>query len=439
MRNRVQPNQQISGPFGALMGFWHSKWSHQVIALAMAGFVWIAFDLWARSHLPPLNRLTGNLAYVGVFVGWAAAYLLYRYRLAQGMKESAAWYHYMVHIIWVCSLMAIVAWWAQAPFADPERRTLGTFVTATLVAAGSIITVRPPSEGPMGWSGAVVPTVVPVGMMAYYLIQPGEEAMPIVPLLGIFCGLMLALRETILGSARQAHARVMEAEAAQREAQLARERFLVAASHDLSQPLQAARLSLDQALRAGDGSERKAAADRADWALDSMEAMVGQIMEHLKLESGSVAASTAPFAVVPLLERVSDLYELAVRKGRIALRIVAGRSQALGDPALVERIVGNLLANAIRHAKPNRILLATRCRGDRLRIWVIDDGVGLAEGERAGLFDDYVQGDHRGEIRGGYGLGLSSARRMAALMDGEVGHDPRWNRGCAFYLDLPRA
>lgn len=439
MRN---PNPDIGlnrGPFITARQFWHSKWSHQVIALTMAAFVWIAFDLWARQTLPPTNRLVGNLAYIGVFSGWAAAFGLHLHRTRSGMKESTAWYHFMVHIIWVCSLMAIIAWWAQAPYADPARRTTGTFVAATLVAAGSIITVRPPSEGPMGWSGAIVPTVVPLGMMAYYLIQPDEKAMPIVPLLAIFCGLMLALRETILGSAKQAHARVLEAEAAEREAQRARERFLVAASHDLAQPIQAARLSLDQALRARDPQARAAAAERADWALDSMEAMVGQIMEHLRLESGSVSAASEPFAASPVLHRIGELYRPALQKGGIALTIAQSQVRASGDPALVERIVGNLLANAVRHAKAKRILIGTRQQGDRLRIWVIDDGVGISAEDRDNLFEDYVQGDHRGEIRGGYGLGLSSARRMAALMGGEVGHDPRWSSGCAFYLDLPRA
>lgn len=419
--------------------FWRSKWSHQVFALAMAAFVWIAFDVWAISHLSPLRRMLGNLAYVGVFAGWGAAYLLYRRRVAGGMKESTAWYHYMVHIIWICSFMAIAVWWVQAPFADPARRTMGTFVCATLVAAGAIITVRPPSEGPMGWSGAVVPTIVPAGMMAYYVIQPGEHAMPIVPLLGIYAGLMLALRETILGSAKLAHARVLEAEAAQREAQQARERFLVAASHDLAQPLQAARLSVDQAVRAGNAATRQAAVARAEWALDSMEAMVNQIMAHLKLEAGSTAASIAPVALGSTLDHAAALHQPLAGKSGIELSILATSLAASGDAALIERIVGNLISNALRHARPQRILVGARRHGARVRIWVIDDGCGIAAADRAGLFDDYVQGDHRGEIRGGYGLGLSSARRMAALMEGEVGHDPRWQHGSAFYLDLPRA
>jgi signal transduction histidine kinase len=75
-----------------------------------------------------------------------------------------------------------------------------------------------------------------------------------------------------------------------------------------------------------------------------------------------------------------------------------------------------------------------------VRLWVIDDGVGVAEADAGRLFDDYVQGsDHGDEIRGGFGLGLASARRMAGLMQGAVGLERRWRGGSAFWLELRAA
>jgi signal transduction histidine kinase len=73
-----------------------------------------------------------------------------------------------------------------------------------------------------------------------------------------------------------------------------------------------------------------------------------------------------------------------------------------------------------------------------VRLWVIDDGRGVAAQDQARLFDDYAQGsDHGDEVRGGFGLGLASVRRIMALMGGRCGLDPRWRGGAAFFLELP--
>ena len=109
------------------------------------------------------------------------------------------------------------------------------------------------------------------------------------------------------------------------------------------------------------------------------------------------------------------------------------------DTDLVERALSNLADNAIRHAKASRVLIGARVRVGRVRLWVIDDGVGVAEADRRHLFDDYVQGsDHGDEVRGGFGLGLASVRRIAGLMGGDTGLDPGWRKGAAFFLELPR-
>ena len=124
------------------------------------------------------------------------------------------------------------------------------------------------------------------------------------------------------------------------------------------------------------------------------------------------------------------------------LNIVALASQhhVRGDPTLVERAVVNFVGNAIRHGRASRILIGARRRGRRVRVWVVDDGVGIPQEDLPRLFDDYVQGSNHGdETRGGFGLGLASARRIAGMMGGEVGLDLRWVRGCAFWLELDAA
>ena len=218
-----------------------------------------------------------------------------------------------------------------------------------------------------------------------------------------------------------------------------RARFFAAASHDLEQPLQAARLSWEQILHLQSALADGAPARRMEWAFESMEALVRQITDHLRLEAGVGAATCGRTPLGPILARVISLHEPAARLAGVDLRTLPTALVAVCDPALVERTLGNFIANALRHARARRVLVAARRRGLAVRLWVVDDGAGLSEVDPEALFADFVQGDHGDEIRGGYGLGLASARRMAGMMAGEVGVRTRPGRGSGFYLDLPRA
>ncbi len=194
------------------------------------------------------------------------------------------------------------------------------------------------------------------------------------------------------------------------------------------------------AMRATDPALRARAARRVEWAFDATEDLLRRILNHLRLEAGAVEAQIAPFGVGVAMARAAEMNEPSARLAGVQLRVLPSRLTALGDAALAERVLGNLLGNALRHAKAGRVLMGARRRTGRVCVWVIDDGVGVAEADLARLFDDYVQGsDHGDEIRGGFGLGLASAQRMAAAMGGGVGLERKWRRGSAFWLELPVA
>ena len=218
----------------------------------------------------------------------------------------------------------------------------------------------------------------------------------------------------------------------------ARTRFLASASHDLGQPLQAARLFFDQVLQSPAGPVRERAVRNVRWAFDTTEHLLGQMLDHLRLESGEVEARLEPLPLGPLIARVAEMHEPAARLKNLDINALPSRLVAMADRTLVERALGNLLINAIRHAEARRVLVGARRRGDRLRLWVIDNGVGIPDADRARLFEDHVQGSNHGdEIRGGFGLGLASCRRIAELMGAAAGHEPRWTNGAAFWIDLP--
>lgn len=224
--------------------------------------------------------------------------------------------------------------------------------------------------------------------------------------------------------------------AAQRDAST---KFIAAASHDLGQPLQAMALFFDQSLRAPAGPLRDAAIDGVRNALSAADALLSHMLGHLRLEADAVEPHRSRVDALTLLRRVAARHAPSALEAGISLRVASRPLTLMLDPSLVERALGNLVANAVTHSRGRRILLAARRHGaDAARLWVLDDGVGVERIDAKHIFDDYYQGSNaRGAAPSGFGLGLASVRRITALMDGGAGLDPRWRRGAAFYLQFP--
>jgi signal transduction histidine kinase len=123
---------------------------------------------------------------------------------------------------------------------------------------------------------------------------------------------------------------------------------------------------------------------------------------------------------------------------RVELRAVSSSASVTTDGDLLERALGNLVDNALRHARAKRIVIGVRRRPGALRLMVVDNGGGVPSDERTHLFQEFTQGRHAGGgQRGGFGLGLASVRQIAALLNGRCGIDDRWRHGSAFFIELP--
>ncbi len=218
----------------------------------------------------------------------------------------------------------------------------------------------------------------------------------------------------------------------------AKTRFIAAASHDLGQPLQAASLFFDQALRAPNTDQRERAADGVRRAFASADQLLSHMLNHLRLEADAVDPHFAHIAVGPTMARIAAQFGPAASAVKIEIRLVRSRVRVRLDKVLFERALGNLVNNAIEHSGATRIVIAARRHGPKIRVWVIDDGCGIARVDAERIFDDYYRGsDSRAVSKSGFGLGLSSVRRIATLMDGAAGLDPRWLSGSAFFLEFP--
>lgn len=219
----------------------------------------------------------------------------------------------------------------------------------------------------------------------------------------------------------------------------ARARFIAAASHDLRQPLQAASLYFRQVLRVADPERRAQAADGVNRGLAEAMVMLESMAEHLRLESGALHAQVEPVALDAVFAGLAQELDATARQADITLRFGGRGRHVLADPALLTRILRNLVSNAILHSRGRRVRVLARGGGAHVAIHVIDDGVGLGDQPAEALFLPYSQGQDSRRLGRGSGLGLAIAREMAQLMGGALVADPRWRLGSAFTLTLPAA
>ena len=217
----------------------------------------------------------------------------------------------------------------------------------------------------------------------------------------------------------------------------AKSRFIASASHDLGQPLQAASLFVQQIAAPGRGKHHDDAIGGLKQAIEQSLGMVRHMLQFLRLEADSVRPNLAQVTLSEVMEAVVQMRREEARQQGVEIRVCNSSVTLSTDIALLQRALDNLLGNAIKHANAAKILVGAKSAGQGLiRLWVIDDGIGIPLAEHELVFEDYAQGSKTS--LGGFGLGLSSARRIAVLLGGTVSIDARWHHGCAACLELPK-
>ncbi len=223
------------------------------------------------------------------------------------------------------------------------------------------------------------------------------------------------------------------------QASLAKSQFLAAASHDLRQPLHALglfsatlrSLKLDE-----DGREVVA---RIHDNIGALETLFDALLDISRLDAGVVRARAESVAISDLFGRLAKYFEAPAQEKSLDLRFAPRNGCVLADPVLLERILANLIANAIRYTEAGGVLVACRRHGtDRLRLEVWDTGIGIPPDAQARIFEEFVQlGNPERDRRKGLGLGLAIAQRTAALLGSAITLESRPGRGSVFRLELP--
>ncbi|ACJ00219.1 ATP-binding protein [Rhodospirillum centenum] len=245
---------------------------------------------------------------------------------------------------------------------------------------------------------------------------------------------------TDIDGERQAQQALTAARDTAERANRAKSRFLAAASHDLRQPLNAiSLLTCNLRTRVGDPGARELL-DQIEGSLDAMIDLFESLMDISKLESGGVELDVRPVPLQPLLNRLQRDFAPAARAKGLRLGVVPTTLYGLSDPTLLERILRNLVANAVRYTDRGGVLVGVRRYGSHLRIDVVDTGPGIPAGCLDDIFEEFQQlGNAARERSSGHGLGLAIVRRAADLLQHPLDVRSRPGRGSRFSVVLPRA
>ncbi|MFC5742223.1 PAS domain-containing hybrid sensor histidine kinase/response regulator [Dyella tabacisoli] len=232
-----------------------------------------------------------------------------------------------------------------------------------------------------------------------------------------------------------AHAR-REAESAN----ISKTRFLAAASHDLLQPLNAARL-FTSALRHHPGLDAEAGqlAERIDASFRAAEDLLDALLDTSRLDAGSYRPDVGPFALADVFDSLQAQFAVIAKQRGLRLRAIPTQLAVSSDPQLLRRILQNFTANALRYTESGGVLLGARRVGGEVRIGVWDTGPGIPAEQRARIFDEFQRLDRPspwGEK--GLGLGLSICDRIANILGHRLTLASKIGHGSCFAIHVPR-
>jgi len=245
-----------------------------------------------------------------------------------------------------------------------------------------------------------------------------------------------SLRSAQIGLERKVAERTQELE----RANAARSRFFAMASHDLRQPLHALGLFVAQLRMPLKATERAKTIERVDATRREMDEMFNSLLDISRLDAGILPPKITEFPIAPLLQKIETRFDQATREKGLHLRVRPSDAWVRSDPLLLERILINLVSNAVRYTLRGGIIVGCRRRGEVLRIEVWDSGPGIPADQRQNIFGEFVQLPAiEGNRYGGLGLGLAIVDRLRRLLNHQIDLTSTVGRGSRFAILVPMA
>ena len=383
---------------------------------------------------------------------WRGALVREWHRAQPGLAAAPRWGRY-----WAAGSTAGGALWGAAavamyPDSPPHQALLIVCLFGVVLGGLNLTAVYKPS-----FYGFVVPALLPLILREALVADRVHTFTALV--MSVVLGFVLAFGhhlndvltrslairyeniDLIDGLKRQTRV-AYEARAAAEAANRAKSQLLAAASHDLRQPLHALGLyTAALATRARDSTWQPLVGNVQN-AVNALEAQVAQLLDLSQLEAGAHRPERSRVALAPLFARVVAEFRPQAEARGLHLRSVPTRLAVDSDAALLERMLRNLVANAVRYTSRGGIVVGARRRGARVSAVVIDTGVGIAPEHGERIFEEFYQVRCSNRTRAapsGMGLGLAIVRRLAKLLDHDVAVASRPGAGSCFRIDAPRA
>jgi Na+/proline symporter/signal transduction histidine kinase/CheY-like chemotaxis protein len=227
------------------------------------------------------------------------------------------------------------------------------------------------------------------------------------------------------------------AKAEAEQANISKTRFLAAASHDILQPLNAARLYVTSLVERRAGGSDAQLIGNIDASLDAVEEIFGALLDISRLDTGAMKPEVVSFRIDEVFRQLEvEFTPLAQEKG-LQLRFVPCSLAVQSDRRLLRRLLQNLVSNAIKYTPSGRVLVGCRRRRRHLRIDVYDTGLGVPASKKRAIFQEFHRLDQGAKVARGLGLGLSIVERIARILDHKISVTSTVGRGSLFSVEAP--
>lgn len=426
----------------------HALHNQSGIALAASVMAALLLVLVMRDRVAP-PALFGWLAVFFAWLGYRFVECLRFRRLSPPPAQSASWLkRYGIGAAVSGCVWGSAALLLYVPDSLVHQALLSTILFAVAAGSAGVYPVHAPT-----YYAFIIPVLLPV------ILRMGGEPDPIhltIGLMGIaVLGSLLVigrnlnrimtesldirfenldLIEALTGQKTAAERARQEAEASNR----AKSQFLAAASHDLRQPLHALGLfvaALNEKVRS---REVRDLVQHINASVESLEALFNELLDISRLDAGVIRPNPTAFPIQTLLGRLGADYEALAAEKELGLMVFPCDAVVVSDPSLLERILRNLLSNAVRYTHQGRISVECRRRGDTLRIDVWDTGIGIPADQHQRIFEEFYQvGNPERDRRRGLGLGLAIVRRLAQLLGHRLDMSSTVGGGSVFSVEIP--